>query len=49
LNLDAGAEWWSMPFSPMFVWVVGSLAFTGAVLILVREISSIGKTDLVLQ
>lgn len=35
-NLDVAAEWWWLPISPMTVWVVGSLAFVGA-LILVAE------------
>lgn len=30
VNLDAGAQWWwHLPFSPMFVWIAGSLAFAG--------------------
>jgi hypothetical protein len=30
LNLDAGIEWWwDVPFSPMVVWVVGSIAYAG--------------------
>jgi hypothetical protein len=39
-NLDAGREWWwaGMPLSPMAVWIVGSLAFTGLVFVLVREL-----------
>lgn len=29
-NLDAGIEWWwDIPFSPMFVWIIGSAAFAG--------------------
>ena len=40
LDLDAGAKWWwSIPFSPMVVFVVGSLAFAGLVWILLREVS----------
>jgi hypothetical protein len=28
LNLDAGAAWWwSLPFGPIWVWAIGSLAF----------------------
>ncbi|CAO1652906.1 DUF2142 domain-containing protein [Salinibacterium sp. NG22] len=38
-NLDAGAEWfWPGAPAPMVVWVVGSLAFAGMVVILAREI-----------
>ena len=30
VDLDTGAEWWwHLPFSPMTVWIVGSLAFAG--------------------
>jgi hypothetical protein len=31
LNLDAGAEWWwpGLPFGPMAVWAIGTLAFAG--------------------
>lgn len=30
LNLNAGIEWWwNVPFSPMLVWIVGSLAYAG--------------------
>lgn len=36
-NLDAGAEWWwSIPFSPMAVLVVGSLAYAGLAVIITR-------------
>lgn len=36
-NLDAEIEWWwTAPFSPMFVWIVGSLAY-GALVFLVAE------------
>ena len=35
VDLDSGAEWWwNIPFSPMFVWVVGSVTFA-AILIIV--------------
>ncbi|MDR6973261.1 DUF2142 domain-containing protein [Leifsonia shinshuensis] len=31
LNLDAGADWWwHLPFGPIWVWVIGSLAFLAA-------------------
>jgi len=36
LSLDNGLEWWwEVPFSPTAVWVVGSLAYAGLVLVLV--------------
>lgn len=42
LNLDAGREWWwDLPFGPNAVWVIGSVAFAGAVFILIREIASV--------
>jgi hypothetical protein len=35
LNLDAGVQWWwHLPFSPMTVWIVGSLAFAGTLVAL---------------
>jgi len=35
VNLDEGVEWWwHLPFSPMTVWIVGSLAFAGALALL---------------
>ncbi len=39
LNLNDGAEWWwsAVPFSPMVIWIVGSLAFAGAAAILIWE------------
>ncbi|MCJ7827355.1 MAG: DUF2142 domain-containing protein [Demequinaceae bacterium] len=41
LNLNANTEWWwSMPLSPMMVWIAGSLAYAGTIWILVREVSS---------
>jgi hypothetical protein len=42
-NLDAGEEWWwnGLPFSPMAVWIIGSLAFAAVVVILVREMKRI--------
>jgi hypothetical protein len=37
-NLDEGAEWaWGGPFSPSFVWVVGSAAFAGLLVVLAKE------------
>ncbi len=41
LNLDAGSEWWwpGVPFSANAVWIVGSLAFALAAVVLVREVS----------
>lgn len=39
-NLDVGVEWWwSIPFSPMAVLIVGSVSFAALVGILAREIS----------
>lgn len=39
LNLDAGIEWWwsGLP-SPMFVWIVGSLAYAGLLVLIAREV-----------
>lgn len=37
-NLNAGIEWWwSIPLSPMVVFIAGSLAYAGLVAILARE------------
>ncbi|HEY0258766.1 MAG TPA: DUF2142 domain-containing protein [Lacisediminihabitans sp.] len=37
-NLDARVEWWwNLPFSPMFVWIAGSLAFA-AMLVLMTAV-----------
>ena len=40
LNLDAGDQWWwrSFPFSPNVVWIIGSLAYAGVMVVLVREL-----------
>ncbi|HMM82462.1 MAG TPA: DUF2142 domain-containing protein [Terrimesophilobacter sp.] len=39
-NLDANIEWWwDIPFSPMFVWIVGSVAFAALVTVTVRELT----------
>ncbi len=39
-SLDADMKWWwNVPFSPMFVWITGSLAFTALLIVLLREIS----------
>jgi hypothetical protein len=38
LNLDIDPEWWwTAPFSPMFVWVVGSLAYAGLLVLIVER------------
>lgn len=39
-NLDAEAQWWwdGVPFSPMFVWVVGSVAYAALVFLLVEVV-----------
>lgn len=35
LNLNAGVEWWwDVPFSPMFVWLAGSLAYAALVFLI---------------
>lgn len=39
-NLDAGGWWWDVPFSPMFLLMVGSVAFGALSWILVAEVSS---------
>lgn len=37
-NLDAGAEWWwNIPFTPMAVWIIGTLAYGGLLVVLGRE------------
>lgn len=39
LNLDNAVEWWwGLPVSPMGVWIVGTVAFGAASLILTREL-----------
>ncbi|MET0304140.1 MAG: DUF2142 domain-containing protein [Microbacteriaceae bacterium] len=39
-NLDAGLEWWwSVPFGPTVVLAIGSLAWAGLVILLVREVT----------
>jgi hypothetical protein len=41
LNLDSGAEWWwDAPISPMGVWVLGSLAFALALVLLSAELTT---------
>lgn len=38
LNLNSGTEWWwDLPVSPMAVWALGSLAFAGLIVLLVRR------------
>lgn len=40
LNLDHDYEWWwSMPVSPMFVWIIGSAAYLALVTVLLGDIS----------
>ncbi|MEO6941439.1 MAG: DUF2142 domain-containing protein [Terrimesophilobacter sp.] len=40
VNLDAGVEWWwNIAISPMGVWIIGSLAFAGAISIMVYEVA----------
>lgn len=44
-NLDTGREWWwHVPFSPMFDWIVGSLAFALLILVLGRAALRAGRT-----
>jgi len=39
VNLNRDIEWWwSIPISPMALWVAGSLAFAGAVVLLSRDL-----------
>ena len=39
-NLDAGYEWWwDIALSPNGVWILGSLAYAGLVVVLLRELS----------
>ncbi len=45
LNLDRVIEWWwPIAISPMGVWIVGTIAFAAAVVILVREASRLAQT-----
>jgi hypothetical protein len=40
-NLDVATEWWwDAPFSPMFVWLVGSIAYAGLVVLLLSRLGS---------
>jgi hypothetical protein len=40
IDLDAhDGWWWSMPISPNVVWIVGSLAYAGMLVLIVREVS----------
>jgi len=40
LNLDSDREWWwNSPITPNMVWLLGSLVFTAALILLVREIA----------
>jgi hypothetical protein len=39
-NLDRGIEWWwDIPFSPMFVLIIGSAAYTGLLVLVARELA----------
>lgn len=39
LDLDSGIQWWwDVPFSPMFVWAVGSLAYAGLLTLIALRI-----------
>ena len=36
-NLDAGAEWWwNIPIGPTALWIIGSLAFAGVIILIVQ-------------
>jgi hypothetical protein len=41
INLDshAGGWWWSIPIPPMAVWGIGSIAYAGLLIVLVRELT----------
>ena len=44
VDLDSGVEWWwNIPFSPMFVWIAGSLAFAG-VLVAIASVAVNSET-----
>lgn len=43
LNLDAAPEWWwNAPFSPMFVWITGSLAYAALMALIVTRVLAPG-------
>lgn len=43
INLDVqGGWWWNIPFSPMAIWIIGSLAFSAAVAIVLWRTRSSG-------
>lgn len=45
LNLDAGREWWwDVPFSPMVVWALGSIAFGTAMVLLSTALARSART-----
>lgn len=40
LNLDSGREWWwDTPITPNMVWLIGSAAFAGTLVLLCREVA----------
>lgn len=46
VNLDAGIEWWwSGMVSPMTVWIIGSLAYTGLLIVLCRLLIEPSKVE----
>jgi hypothetical protein len=51
LNLDTGDQWWwgSFPFSPNAVWIIGSLAYAGVMVVLVRELLRLQRLPVVLD
>lgn len=47
-NLDSGIQWWwDIPFSPMFVLIIGSAAYTLMLMVLAREFVRVEQSDIV--
>lgn len=45
-NLDSGIEWWwDIPFSPMFVLIIGSAAYTLMLVVLARDFARVGRAQ----
>ncbi len=51
INLDSDVEWWwSIPFSPMAIWAIGSLAFAGVMILLaLSAVASIQRSSAVMK